>query len=56
MRPKQGASTRLAMLAALPLLLVSGLALLPTGCSSSSKKGGDDNGPIKLKVAYLGLT
>jgi NitT/TauT family transport system substrate-binding protein len=30
-------------------------ALLPAGCSSSSNKGGD-GGPIKLTVAYLGLT
>ena len=45
---------RSALLLALPL--TAGLfALLPAGCSSS-KPEADATGPIKLKVAYLGLT
>jgi NitT/TauT family transport system substrate-binding protein len=42
----------------LALLAAAGLALLPAGCGGGKKPDGtsEGGGPIKLKVAYLGLT
>ena len=54
MKPRTARSwVRATLLLALPL--AAGLFLLPAGCSSK-KDSGETGGPIKLKVAYLGLT
>ena len=46
---------RMPLLLAVLLLIAGCFALLPAGCTSSSNSTAPD-GPIKLKVAYLGLT